>query len=116
MKSHIRRQYTNRQKQIAAELCDLVICETVVRVKRLMCIAMNDELGIGAKRMHRVIERYDALAAEYKEAQADDVAEVVRCKECIYRGWIGRNIVFCENFERDMMPDDFCSCGERREK
>lgn len=75
MKSHIRRQYTNRQKQIAAELCDLVIRETVVRVKRLMCIAMNDELGIGAKRMHRVIERYDALAAEYKEAQADDVAD-----------------------------------------
>ena len=46
--------------------------------------------------------------------QAADVAPVVRCCECVHKGKEGENIVFCENFERDMMPDDFCSAGERR--
>lgn len=45
---------------------------------------------------------------------AADVAPVVRCCECVHKGKEGENIVFCENFERDMMPDDFCSAGERR--
>ena len=44
---------------------------------------------------------------------AADVAPVVRCRECIHKGKEGENIVFCDNFERDMMPDDFCSAGER---
>ena len=75
MKSHIRRQYTNRQKQMAAELCDQVIREGIIKAQWLMCIAMNDALGIGAKRMQRMFERYETLAEEYKEAQADDVAD-----------------------------------------
>lgn len=37
------------------------------------------------------------------------------CRECIHRSRPGENIVFCENFERDMMPDDFCSYGARKE-
>lgn len=45
---------------------------------------------------------------------AADVAPIVRCWECIYKGRVGENVVFCENFERDMMPDDFCSCGEKK--
>lgn len=40
---------------------------------------------------------------------------VVRCRECIYATRPGDNIVHCDNFERDMMPDDFCSVGERKE-
>ena len=45
-----------------------------------------------------------------------DVVPVVRCRECIYCARQGDNIVFCDNFERDMMPDDYCSVGERKGK
>lgn len=44
-----------------------------------------------------------------------DAVPVVRCRECIYATRPGDNIVHCDNFERDMMPDDFCSVGERKE-
>lgn len=46
---------------------------------------------------------------------AADVVEVVRCRECVYATRPGDNIVYCDNFERDMMPDDYCSVGERKE-
>lgn len=42
-----------------------------------------------------------------------DVVPVVRCRECIYKGRVGDEIIFCNNFERDMMLDDFCSLSER---
>ena len=45
-----------------------------------------------------------------------DAVPVVRCRECIYCARQGDNIVFCDNFERDMMPDDYCSVGERKGK
>lgn len=44
-----------------------------------------------------------------------DAVPVVRCGECIYKGRVGDQIIFCKNFERDMIPDDFCSCGERKD-
>ena len=44
-----------------------------------------------------------------------DAVPVVRCRECIYATRPGDNIVYCDNFERDMMPDDYCSVGERKE-
>ena len=43
-----------------------------------------------------------------------DAVPVVRCRECIYCSWQGENLVYCDNFERDMMPDDYCSVGERK--
>ena len=86
MKSHIRRQYTNRQKQMAAELCDQVIHEGIVKAQWLMCIAMNDALGIGAKRMQRIFERYETLAEEYKQAQADDVADELLRRRVVQMG------------------------------
>lgn len=39
-----------------------------------------------------------------------------RCKDCINATNPGNNIVFCDYFERDVMPDDFCSCFEPREE
>lgn len=39
---------------------------------------------------------------------------VVRCRECIYATRPGNNIVHCDNFERDMMPDDYCSVGTKK--
>ena len=56
-------------------------------------------------------ERYMALI----NAPTIDAVPVVRCRECIYATRPGDNIVYCDNFERDMMPDDYCSVGERKE-
>lgn len=53
--------------------------------------------------------------ANYKNDKYYDAVPVVRCRECIYATRPGNNIVHCDNFERDMMPDDFCSVGERKE-
>ncbi len=47
------------------------------------------------------------------ELPAADVEPVVRCHECIYSTNPGNDILFCDHFERDMMPDDFCSCGAK---
>lgn len=44
-----------------------------------------------------------------------DVVPVVRCRECAYANRPGDNIVYCDNFARDMMPDDYCSVGYRAE-
>lgn len=49
------------------------------------------------------------------DAPTISAVPVVRCRECIYATRPGDNIVHCDNFERDMMPDDFCSVGERKE-
>lgn len=56
-------------------------------------------------------ERYMALI----NAPTISAVPVVRCRECIYATRPGDNIVYCDNFERDMMPDDYCSVGERKE-
>ena len=44
-----------------------------------------------------------------------NVVPVVRCTECAYATRPGDDIIYCDNFERDMMPDDYCSVGERKE-
>lgn len=50
----------------------------------------------------------DALSA----VPAADVAEVVRCRECIYRdGTPGQPNILCAQ----MHDDDFCSYGQRKE-
>lgn len=54
----------------------------------------------------------DSLEKELINFPAEDAAQVVRCCKCIHRDDKGENIVFCKNFNRDMMPDDFCSVGE----
>lgn len=70
----------------------------------------------GKREINLVYKRQElckAVESVFSSVPAADVAPVVRCYECIHKGKKGENIVFCENFERDMMPDDFCSVGER---
>lgn len=80
--------------------------------------ALNEDavLKLAGQVLSVTPDRLRELAKADKEGQhipAADVAPVVRCRECIHKGKEGENIVFCDNFERDMMPDDFCSAGER---
>ena len=58
-----------------------------------------------------------------KNWQTADVVEVVRCKDCVHStltfgSYICDNIEtpwFNDEFAIDMMSDDFCSYGERKE-
>lgn len=51
-----------------------------------------------------------------KSWNARPAPPIGRCKDCINATNPGSNIVFCDYFEPDMMPDDFCSCFEPREE
>lgn len=62
----------------------------------------------------RRYEQPELCTYEINSIPAAAVVEVVRCWECIYCSWQGDNLVHCDNFERDMMPDDYCSVGERK--
>lgn len=39
-----------------------------------------------------------------------------RCGECANACDVGDNLLRCDIFDRDMIPDDFCSCFEPREE
>ena len=58
---------------------------------------------------------WNGLLNIINDAPTIDAVPVVRCRECIYCSWQEDNLVYCDNFERDMMPDDFCSVGEPKE-
>lgn len=60
-------------------------------------------------------ERCKNVTCDVKTMPTIDAVPVVRCRECIYCSWQEDNLVYCDNFERDMMPDDFCSVGEPKE-
>lgn len=51
-----------------------------------------------------------------KSWNARPAPPIGRCKDCINATNPGSNIVFCDYFEPDMMPDDFCSCFEPKEE
>lgn len=49
-----------------------------------------------------------------------DVVEVVRCKDCKYRGWFqepchGKSVHYCKIHDNCITKNDFCSYGKRKE-
>lgn len=66
----------------------------------------------------------DPRAKFYGDCPLQDVAPVVRCKDCAHWVYMQDDFGDCTNrkFHIDghadpsMKHDDFCSCGERREK
>ena len=57
---------------------------------------------------------FNAAFSELEKIKSDNVVSVVRCKDCVFASEQEEYVLFCENFEKDMLPDDFCSCGERK--
>lgn len=73
----------------------------------------------------RTIDIADVIK-RVEDFRADDVVEVVRCKDCKYAHyWYGNDIIgntkyLChyieyDTFYPDVFADDYCSRGERRE-
>lgn len=56
---------------------------------------------------------------EIAEVPAADVVPVVRCKDCIYEKdakWNRKGFRICPATHMEIVDDDFCSYGERKEK
>ena len=69
--------------------------------------AIRDDVNIDGRTFARVKEHIE-------EAKAVDAVEVVRCKDCKHCTEIG--LPRCRRTGRNMLDDDFCSRGERRER
>lgn len=77
---------------------------------------MAEKEYIEREAMNNVLDELtvnDSLYNALQAIPAADVVEVVRCKDCINfeQGIIG----WCNEFERGIYCDDFCSYGERKE-
>lgn len=73
-------------------------------------------MGYSQKHNDRLVEEVDAVLEDYPAA---DVREVVYCRDCkaygeMLTGYDER--VICHKFALTTKPDDFCSCGEKREE
>ena len=54
--------------------------------------------------------------AEVKAHGAELRAPIVRCRDCVYRGWSDAGGHFCaRGIGLTVNPDGFCAWGERRE-
>lgn len=72
---------------------------------------------IGEKRTAKVV-----FLSDVQKAKAVDAVEVVRCKNCKYKGWIqepchGRSVDFCHVWDCTLRNTEktFCSYGKRKE-
>lgn len=69
-------------------------------------------------RMYKTVEQFQKSypGIHFENPDLQEYAPVVRCRECIYMEKSKSDItVFCKGFARDMLQNDFCSYGERRE-
>ena len=64
-------------------------------------------------------EYCDRQSCPIWKAPAADVVPVVRCKDCIYEKdakWNKKGFRICPATHMEIVDDDFCSYGERKEK
>ena len=60
---------------------------------------------------------WEILAKEtLREIPLVDAVPVVRCRECVNACNPVKDLVYCNIFDRDMMPNDFCSHGQKKEE
>ena len=57
----------------------------------------------------RKARQYKTIESALSAWNTRPVPPIFRCVECANATHHGENIVRCEVFDRDMMPDDFCS-------
>ena len=60
---------------------------------------------------------YDTAKVETLPTQGFTGETVVRCRDCVYRGWSDAGGHFCaRGIGLTVEPNGFCKWGERREK
>lgn len=76
------------------------------------------EMGIPASAINVLAYKWgwnDALDSVERFAPIVDAVEVVRCKDCKWRGKVGCAVYIVDESDRPK-DDDFCSFGERNDE
>lgn len=61
-----------------------------------------------------ILQERTAFKYDLMDAPTVDAVEVVRCKDCKWRGRLGCAVTIVDESD-EPMDDDFCAWGERRE-
>ena len=89
-------------------------------IKRTDAVKIAEKYGLAnGSVLGRHTGLADCIARDISELPAADVAEVVRCKDCRWRGIEACAMFYsCECGEQHTWEtdNDFCSYGERREE
>lgn len=80
MKAHYVRPYSKKELKIMGEQIERETNGGIQKALWLMCVAMNEAEGIGAKRIMRVLETLEHIALQYGGYKADGVADEILLK------------------------------------
>lgn len=68
-------------------------------------------------------DAYNDLAEDFYSIPAADVAPVVRCKDCVHKGWVqepchGKSVDYCRVWDCTLrnLESTFCSYGEPKDE
>ena len=89
-------------------------------IKRTDAVKIAEKYGLAnGSVLGRHTGLADCIARDISELPVADVAEVVRCKDCknLVNTTINANcFLICDISDMEIVPEDFCSYGERREE
>lgn len=91
--------------------------EAAIEALRKALDYSDNKLDIGEFKNGCIAAMRDDIIA-IGRVPAADVVEVVRCKDCknCLNAKTSAGMRWCRKFRRGVYPDDFCSCGERKEQ
>lgn len=75
MKSRYNRPFTKKEAAAIGDLIDQRTTDSLAKVQWIMIVALNDALGIGEKRILRVLEEYPDLLKKYGGFKKDGVSD-----------------------------------------
>lgn len=84
----------------------------------------DNEITFGSKYYERAkaVEKVCQAVIDKKVKTPDDVAVVVRCKDCKHKGWVqepchGKSVDYCKIWDCTLrnLETTFCSYGERKD-
>lgn len=75
MKARYQPILTRKERDIVTQEFVKQVHRSTCRAQWLMIIAFNEVLGIGAQRVHRVLDSYAQLLTEFHEYEKDGVEE-----------------------------------------
>ena len=78
-------------------------------VNDCICEALHNAFNSG------IAALTNELIRQSKEAPAEDVEKVVRCKDCINSRQYDKFSCFCDYFAENVSLSGFCSYGEKKE-
>lgn len=109
-------QLTGDAAGIACKLMDSVPAADAVNVSALL--ALRDELYENGQITMGGLAKLNRLMLDAKD-KASAMAAVVRCRDCVYAQrakWSKKGYRICPASHMEIVDDDFCSYGERKEQ